>query len=304
MVVVKRLNGKVVLVTGAGRGFGRGMAYAYALEGAKVISVARTISELETLKEAINKRDGDCSISATDLSKLEEMTKLRDYVEESYGRLNVLVNNAATSPWRLFEDTSVDMWDKTISVNLRAPFVLSKLFLPMMQRQESGSIINVTSASAQIGFIAEVGYCPSKFGLEGLTQCLAMELYPYNIAVNSLNVAAPEGRRLKPTELTLAEARNMPEDVRVLYADDESMADAFSEAWSFLALQDAHGVTGQRLSTKQLAEFLKANGWDAAVATWRGKLTKAVYVTYDLPEKVRYQTPEGGVKDFFFKRSN
>jgi NAD(P)-dependent dehydrogenase (short-subunit alcohol dehydrogenase family) len=172
----------------------------------------------------------------------------------------------------------------------------------MMKKQGRGNIINVTSASAQIGFIAEVGYCPAKFGLEGLTQCLAMELLPYNIAVNSLNVAAPEGKRLKPTELTLDEASKMPDAIRVQYADDETMASAFSEAWSFLALQDAHGVTGQRLGTKHLAEYLKANGWDAAVATWRDKLTKAVYVTYDLPEKVRYQTPEGGIREFTFKK--
>ena len=299
---MKRLEGKVVLVTGSGRGFGRGMAYAYALEGAKVIAVARTMRELQTLKEAIHGRGGDCSISATDLSRFEELTKLRDFVEGSYGRLDVLVNNAATSPWKLLEDTTIEDWDKTISVNLRAPFALSKLFLPMMKKQGRGNIINVTSASAQIGFVAEVGYCPAKFGLEGLTQCLAMELLPYNIAVNSLNVAAPEGKRLKPTELTLDEASKMPDEIRVQYADDESMASAFSEAWSFLALQDAHGVTGQRLGTKQLAEYLKANGWDAAVATWRDKLTKAVYVTYDLPEKVRYQTPEGGIREFTFKK--
>lgn len=299
---MKRLEGKVVLVTGSGRGFGRGMAYAYALEGAKVIAVARTMRELQTLKESIHGRGGDCSISATDLSRFDELTKLRDFVEGSYGRLDVLVNNAATSPWKLFEDTTMEDWDKTISVNLRAPFALSKLFLPMMKKQGRGNIINVTSASAQIGFVAEVGYCPAKFGLEGLTQCLAMELLPYNIAVNSLNVAAPEGKRLKPTELTLDEASKMPYAIRVQYADDETMASAFSEAWSFLALQDANGVTGQRLGTKQLAEYLKANGWDAAVATWRDKLTKAVYVTYDLPEKVRYQTPEGGVKEFIFKK--
>ena len=90
-----------------------------------------------------------------------------------------------------------------------------------MKKQGKGSIINVTSASAQMGFVAEIGYCPSKFGLEGLTQCLAMELYQYNIAVNSLNVAAPEGKRLKPTELTLSEASRMPEDVRKMYADDD-----------------------------------------------------------------------------------
>ena len=300
MAVLKRLGGKVILVTGSGRGFGRGMAYSYALEGAKVIAVARTSRELETLKKAVESKGGECTISATDLSKFEEVTKLKDFVEKRYGRLDVLVNNAATSPWKLFEDTTIEEWDKTISVNLRAPFALSKLFLPMMKKQGRGSIINVTSASAQIGFIAEIGYCPSKFGLEGLTQCLAMELHPYNIAVNSLNVAAPEGKRLKPTELTLDEASKMPEELRVLYADDESMANAFSEAWSFLALQDTHGVTGQRLGTKQLAEYLKANGWEAAVATWSGKLTKVVYVTYDIPEKVRYQTPEGGIKEFYF----
>ncbi|MGD0804720.1 MAG: SDR family oxidoreductase [Candidatus Bathyarchaeia archaeon] len=302
MVVLNRLEGKVVLVTGSGRGFGRGMAYAYAREGANVAVAARTVNELTSLKESIEKKGGECLITPTDLSKVDDLNRLRDTIENKFGRLDVLVNNAATSPWKLFEETSVEEWDKTISVNLRAPFILSKLFLPMMKKQGKGSIINVSSASAQIGFVAEVGYCPSKFGLEGLTQCLAMELYPYNIAVNSLNVAAPEGKRLKPTELTLSEASMMPEEVRKMYADDESMADAFSEAWAFMALQNAHDVTGQRLGTKQLADFLRMNGWDAAVATWRAKLTKAVYVTYDLPEKVRYQTPEGGIKELFFKR--
>ena len=299
---MKRLDGKVILVTGSGRGFGRGMAFAYAREGAKVVAVARTVNELNTLKESIEDEKGECLLVPTDLSKLEDLSNLKKKVEKTYGRLDVLVNNAATSPWKVFEDTTVEDWDKTIAVNLRAPFVLSKLFSPMMKSQGGGSIINVTSSSAQIGFVAEVGYCPSKFGLEGLTQCLAMELYQHNIAVNSLNVAAPEGKRLKPTELTLDEASKMPSDIRTMYADDNSMAEAFSNAWTFLAIQDAHGVTGQRLGTKQLEEYLKINGWDAAVANWRSKLTKAVYVTYDLPEKVRYQTPEGGIKELEFKK--
>jgi NAD(P)-dependent dehydrogenase (short-subunit alcohol dehydrogenase family) len=302
VTALKRLDGKVILVTGSGRGFGRGMAYAYGKEGAKVIAVARTVNELSTLKESIEKEKGECLLIPADLSKIEDLISLNEKVKKAYGRLDVLVNNAATSPWKVFEDTTTEDWDKTISVNLRAPFILSKLFSPMMKSQGRGSIINVTSASAQIGFIAEVGYCPSKFGLEGLTQCLAIELYQHNIAVNSLNVAAPEGKRLKPTELTLSEASKMPNDIRTMYADDNSMAEAFSNAWTFLAVQDAHGVTGQRLGTKQLEEYLRLNGWDAAVANWKGKLTKAVYVTYDLPEKMRYQTPEGGMKELYFKK--
>jgi NAD(P)-dependent dehydrogenase (short-subunit alcohol dehydrogenase family) len=161
----------------------------------------------------------------------------------------------------------------------------------MMKKHGKGSIINISSGSAQVGFIAEIGYCPSKYGLEGMTQCLAMELYQYNIAVNSTGVAAPEGKILKPSKITPNEESKIPNDIRSTYADDDSMVDAFSDAWSFLALQDAHGVTGQRFGLRQLADYLKVNGWEAAVANWKYKLTKAVYVSYDLPEKIRYDTP-------------
>ena len=298
---MSRLEDRVILVTGSGRGFGRAMAYAYALEGAKVVITSRTKKELTSLESSIKGKGGEAYIVTADISDTEDIYRLKDAVIDRYGRLDALVNNAATSPWKLFEDMEVEDWDKTIFVNLRAPFILSKAFLPVMKRQGKGSIVNVTSASAQVGFVAESGYCPSKFGLEGLTQCLAMELYKYNIAVNSVGVAAPEGKRLKPTELTLEEAEKMPETVKELYADDDSMAEEFTNAWVFLALQDAHGVTGQRFGTRQLEEYLKTNGWEAAVANWTKKLTKAVYVTYDLPEKVRYQTPEGGFKEMYFK---
>jgi NAD(P)-dependent dehydrogenase (short-subunit alcohol dehydrogenase family) len=298
---VKRLENKVILVTGSGRGFGRAMAYSYALNGAKVVTASRTVSELKDLEKNIQTKDGDVITIPTDLADEKAIYELKEKVLDSFGRLDTLVNNAATSPWKTFEDMNVSEWDRTIAVNLRAPFILTKAFFPIMKKQGGGSIINVTSKSAEIGFVAESGYCPSKFGIEGLTQCLALELLPHNIAVNSLGVAAPPGLRLKPTELTLEEADKMPETIKSLYADDDSMSEAFSEAWSFLALQDAKGVTGQRLGTRQLAEYLKKNGWEAAVANWRCKLTKAVYVTYDFPNSVIYQTPEGGLKELKFE---
>ena len=79
------------------------------------------------------------------------------------------------------------------------------------------------------------------------------------------------------------------------------MAKAFTEVWSFLALQNGKSVTGQRFGTRQLAEYLKQNSWQSAIEKWGKKLTKAVYEPYDFPEKVRYQTPEGGFKERFFK---
>lgn len=298
---MKTVDGKVILVTGSGRGFGRAMAYAYAIAGAKVVSVSRTVSELESLEKSIKENGGEVLTVPTDLTDDNAINALKDKVFDEFGCLDVLVNNAATSPWKRFDEMTARDWDLTIGVNLRAPFILSKAFVGSMRKQGQGSIINVTSKSSEIGFLAEVGYCPSKFGIEGLTQCLAMELYNDNIAVNSLGVGAPEGLRLKPTELTLDEANKMPEEIRSKYADDDSMAEAFTDAWSFLALQNAKGVTAQRFGTRQLVEYLRKNGWETATAMWSRKLTKAVYVPYDFPKSVRYQTPEGGIKEMVFK---
>jgi len=296
-----RIEGKVALVTGSGRGFGRSVAVAYAMEGAGVVSVARTRQELDRTADIIHARGGEVFIMPTDLSRVEEIYKLRDEVLDVFGRLDILFNNAATSPWKTIEEMTVEDWDRTIAVNLRAPFLLAKAFLGAMRTQGGGSIVNVTSGSAVKGFVAELAYCPSKYGLEGLTQCLALELRPHNIAVNSLTVATPQGKVLKPTSLTEAEAGAMPEEVRARYADVDSMVEAFRDAWVFVALQDASGVTGQRLSTRQLAEELKTEGWEATIAKYRGKLTEAVYEPYDFPSSVRYQTPDGGWKELKYE---
>jgi NAD(P)-dependent dehydrogenase (short-subunit alcohol dehydrogenase family) len=298
---LRRLEGRIALVTGSGRGFGRSVAVVYATEGARVVSVARTRQELDRTADIIHARGGEVLTVAVDLSRVDEIYRLRDEVLDAFGRLDVLFNNAAASPWKTIEEMTVEDWDRTIAVNLRAPFLLAKAFLGAMRAQGAGSIVNVTSGSAAKGFVAEMAYCPSKFGLEGLTQCLAMELRPHNIAVNSLNVAAPAGKALKPTSMTEAEAGEMPEDVRARYADVGSMVEAFGEVWVFVALQSASGVTGQRLSTRRLAEELRKNGWEATVARYRGKLTKAVYEPYEFPRSVRYQTPDGGWKELKYE---
>jgi NAD(P)-dependent dehydrogenase (short-subunit alcohol dehydrogenase family) len=261
------------------------------------------------LKASIEKKGGKCILAPTDLLKMEDMNGLRDFVENEYGRLDTLVNCAADNLWKEFEDTSIEEWDRSISINLRAPFILSKIFLPMMKKHGRGSIINISSGSATRGFIAEVGYCPSKFGLEGLTQVLAMEFHKYNIAVNSLSPSAPAGKKLKPSKLTPTDESKLPEDIKSKYADDDSIVEAFSEAWSLLALQDAQGITGQRFGTKQLADYLNENGWGATITNWKSKLTKAVYESYDLPEKVYYDTMlkdkigDAGQKILYFARA-
>lgn len=296
-----KLDGKIVLVTGSGRGFGRSMAVAYGQEGAIVVSVARTIAELEQTEELISSKGGDVLTLQVDLSSEIEILKIRKIILAEYRGIDVLVNNAAISPWKTIEDTNLEDWDKTIAVNMRAPFLLCKAFMDSMQSRGGGSIINVSSKSAEMGFVGESAYCPSKYGLEGLTQCLALELKPRNIAVNSLNVSAPNGMSLKPTGLTLEELKMVTQEVVDRYADVESMVRVFGDAWVFLALQDGDGVTGQRFITSKLSKELKENGWDSVVETHRNKLSRVLYEPYKFPDKVRYQTPNGGWEELIFR---
>ena len=93
----------------------------------------------------------------------------------------------------------------------------------------------------------------------------------------------------------------LPEEIKASYASDESMVEAFTDAWVFLALQDGNGVTGQRFSTRTLAELLEKEGWDAVASRRRGRLTRSVYETYEFPGSVRYQTPDGGWKELKFE---
>lgn len=300
--ILNMLKNKVALVTGAGRGFGRPIAMSLAKEGAKVIGVARTRSELNDVAEVINSDGGHITTIQTDLTKEDQINCMVDEVLETFGKLDILYNNAATNRARATIDkVTILEWDQTITLNLRTPFLLTKKFLNSMKKQKSGSIINISSRSAELGFIAETAYCPSKYGIEGLTQCLAMELKPHNIAVNSLRVSAPEGKSLKPGGITLEQLGKMPNEIKKKWADDESMVEAFKDTWVFLALQNASNVTGQRFVTHELAEYLRKNGREAAIANWSGKLTKAVYVTYDMPSSVMYRTKDENLLEFIFK---
>ena len=294
-----RLKGKNILVTGSGRGFGQSMIVAYASEGAQVISTARTISELRNTEHYIEAVSGRVSTFPCDLTDDTSILALVKNVED-LGGLDVLVNNAATSPWLTIDQMTLMDWDRTIAVNLRAPFILAKHLYKIISEKGGGGIINVTSRSAEIGFMAELAYCSSKFGLEGLTQCLALELKNHNIAVNSLNVGAPPGYRLKPTELREEEAIMMPEEVRRRYAPVDMMVQYFTNAWVFLALQKGDGITGQRFKSRQLAEELMALGEAELLRRYHGKLLEAVFQQIDFPEKVKFQTREGGWREIRF----
>ena len=249
-----RLDGTIALITGAGRGLGHGVARGLAAHGAVVLAASRTRSELDDLAAAVTAAGGTIETHPTDLGRAEEVDRLAATVLDRHGRVDVLINNAAILRMTPFRDLAAEAFDETIAVNLLAPVRLIRAFLPRMVERGRGAIVNVTSAAGVRGFVDETDYCASKFGLEGFSYSLAMELQPLNVSVNLVG----PGYRIKPTSVTAAEFAGWPPERRAEYRDPIAMADAFA----FLALQDGGGITGQRFNAFELAERVRNDGWD------------------------------------------
>ena len=210
-----KLAGKVGIVTGGGRGIGRATAAALAREGASVVVCARSSTEIEEAAAEI--RDGGHQALAVPMDVSRE-TDVADMVErtlETFGRIDVLVNNAATIlPYREVVDLTVEEWTRVVDVNLTGPFLCSKAVLPTMIKQGAGKIVNISSIGGRSGAAGRSPYRPAKAALINFTQCLAAEVKRHGIDVNCvcpggtstrmlIDLGVPEGRTdlMKPEEI-------------------------------------------------------------------------------------------------------
>lgn len=224
-----KLKDKVALITGGGRGIGKAVALAYAREGAKLAICARTGSEIEEAAKEITAIGAECLAVVCDVSLEESVAKTVQEVQEKFGRIDVLINNAGvmTRPAPLAE-LEVRKWDYTISVNLRGPFFVTRAVLPLMMRQRSGSIINLSSSIGRGAYANFAAYAASKWGIEGLTQTLAAELRSHNIRVNTVDPGTIA------TKLT---------------GYHGSRPDSVTEVFVFLATDESRGITGKMFSS-------------------------------------------------------
>lgn len=182
-----KLKDKVVIVTGSARGLGREYALRFAEEGAKVV-VCDIIDYGETVKE-IESRGGEVLSLITDVSSEESTVEMAKKTFERFGRIDVLVNNAAIFGGivlKPFYEVTVEEWDKLMAVNLKGVFLCCKAVFPFMREQGKGKIINVASAVAFSGVPEFIHYTTSKGGVVSLTRALARALGDYNINVNAV----------------------------------------------------------------------------------------------------------------------
>lgn len=180
------LNGKVAVVTGGGKGIGRAISLGLAQCGAKLILASRTNEELEKVAEEIKGNGGEATAVVSDLMVTEQIERLVETTMNTYGRVDILVNNAARSFLRPLMELREDGWDKIFGTNCKAVFLLSRAVAKIMGDQGGGRIINITTVGAVRGGAGMGVYHASKAALSMLTKCMAVEWAPLNVNVNAV----------------------------------------------------------------------------------------------------------------------
>jgi 3-oxoacyl-[acyl-carrier protein] reductase len=180
------LAGKVAIVTGASRGIGRAISVALAQEGATIVLAARSIRQLQITAEQVIKAGGTAHTVHVELTEEKSICNLVQVTGEKLGRLDILVNNAGVTHSAPLEQTSTEDWDRCISINARAPFILCREALPLLKKSPAAYIINIASVVGVKGYPLQSAYTASKHALRGMAMSLAEELRGSNIRVHVL----------------------------------------------------------------------------------------------------------------------
>ncbi len=235
-----RLQGKVALITGASRGIGLAIARAYRQEGAAVALCARDAVALAAAAEALRAMGGEARVLAQpcDVTRPEEVEALIAAVEAAFGRLDVLVNNAAVLGPRVpIAEYPLEAWREVLEVNVTGVFLVTRAALPLMRRTGGGSIINLSSGVGRRGRARWGAYAVSKGAVEIFTQILAEELASEGIRVNAVN-PGPTRTRMR--------AQAYPEEDPLSLPTPEEITPIFV----YLASDESQGITGQSLDAR------------------------------------------------------
>lgn len=181
-----KLENKVAIVTGSGRGIGKETAVLLAKEGCSVVITARTHEEInETAKEII-KNGGVAFAVKADMCNSKDVRSLVKKTISKLGTIDILVNNAGILIKKPLIETSEKEWDSLIDTNLKGAFLCTKEVLPFMTKQKSGTIVNISSGAGRRGVAGLAAYCASKFGVIGLTESVAKEAVKDNVRVYAI----------------------------------------------------------------------------------------------------------------------
>lgn len=180
------LNGKIAIVTGAGRGIGRAIALALAQNGANVTVASRTLSEIESVAAEIDRLGRQSIAVRADVSQESEINTMVSRTVQKFGTVDILINNAGLGAFASVAELRTADFDEMWAVNIRGVFLCTRAVLPFMMKQRSGDIVNVSSLAGRNAFVGGAGYAATKWALIGFARSLMLEVRQYDIRVITL----------------------------------------------------------------------------------------------------------------------
>ena len=213
------LKNRTAIITGAGKGIGLAIATSLAKEGVNLGLIARTVTDLELLRDSLTVKYGvKVSIATADIALKNEVENAVKFLTNELGSIDILVNNAGTAEFGTLLEMDPEVWERMIQVNLMGTYYVTRAVLPAMIEQNSGNIINISSTAGEKGFATGSAYCASKFAVLGLTESVLQEVRKFNIRVVALTPSTVNTDLAKNAGLKIGEEDNMmqPEDVAEL----------------------------------------------------------------------------------------
>jgi 3-oxoacyl-[acyl-carrier protein] reductase len=183
MAKTNELNGQVALITGGNRGIGLAIAERLADMGAKIAICGRDAGKLQQAAVSLQNRGVEVFSRVADITDVADILMMVNETRAALGPVDILVNNAGIGHFGPFHELNEDDWDVTLDTNLKSVFMMSRAVAPEMIQRRTGHIINIASLAGKNAFAGGAIYCASKFGLMGLSACMAEDLRNYNIRV-------------------------------------------------------------------------------------------------------------------------
>jgi 3-hydroxybutyrate dehydrogenase len=245
------LAGSVAFITGGGRGIGRAIAQRFARAGAKVVVVARSRDQVESVAREVQQEGGSAHFAICDVSSAESVRAAVDAAVERFGRVDILVNNAGYVEGAPLVKLDEPLWQRTLAVNLTGPYLCTRIVLPGMIERRRGRVINIASIAARKGMAYTSAYCAAKHGVLGFTRAVALEVAHKGITVNAIcpgwvdteMAGAAIQRIVEKTGRGTEEARRTLEEMNPMrrFVQPEEVA----AVALFLASDEASAITGQ-----------------------------------------------------------
>ncbi|ERR1700726_1324466 len=186
MAKEKTLEGKVAVVTGASRGIGLAIARKLGSLGAKLSLCARRADKLENVASELKSAGAEVVVVVADVTSPDHIRSLVEETKQAFDSIDILVNNAGIGYFGPFYEASESNWDSVLDTNLKSVFLLSKAVATGMIERRTGHIINIASLAGKNAFAGGAVYCASKWGLLGMTECMAEDLRAYGIRVSAI----------------------------------------------------------------------------------------------------------------------